>query len=97
MGTCGLDPYVVRGEPSVELGYRLLLAHWGRGYGTELARAALHHGLVRLGRPQVHAFALPQNRASCAILHKLGMTPDGTLDHGGLRHDLFRADAGSHP
>lgn len=89
VGTCGLDPVVVRGEPSVELGYRLLLAHWGRGYGTEIAGAMLQYGVATLGRARVHAFSLPQNRASCAILRKIGMVADGTIVHGGLDHDLF--------
>lgn len=89
VGTCGLDPCAVRGEPSVELGFRLLLAHWGCGFGTELARAMLQYGLDTLGRTRVHAFALPQNRASRAILHKIAMVPDGLLEHGGLIHDLF--------
>lgn len=91
VGTCGLDPVDVRGAPSVELGYRLLLAHWGRGYGTELAGAMLRYGLTTLGRARVHAFSLPQNRASRAILHKIGMIPDGMIEHGGLNHDLFVA------
>jgi len=91
VGTCGLDPVNVHGDSSVELGYRLLLTHWGRGYGTELAGAMLRYGLTTLGRPRVHAFSLPQNRASCAILRKIGMVPDGTIEHGGLVHDLFVA------
>ncbi|HEV3059405.1 MAG TPA: GNAT family N-acetyltransferase [Vicinamibacterales bacterium] len=35
--------------PSVELGYRLAFEHWGRGYATEGARAAIAFGFSSVG------------------------------------------------
>jgi RimJ/RimL family protein N-acetyltransferase len=35
--------------PCVELGYRLAFDHWGRGYATEGARAALVFGFATVG------------------------------------------------
>ena len=34
--------------PCVELGYRLAFGHWGRGYATEGARAAIAFGFATL-------------------------------------------------
>lgn len=89
VGTCGLSEYPIRDVPSVELGYRLLLAHWGRGYATEAARAMLDHGLRTLGRPRVHAFVAPENHASLRVIASLPFVRDGELIHAGLRHLLF--------
>lgn len=90
VGTCGLDPCELAGRDTVELGYRLLLAHWGRGYAREAARRMLRHGFA-LGWSPVHAFALRQNRASVAVLEAIGFAPAGTHVHAGLEHALFAA------
>src|SRR3954470_317358 len=35
--------------PCVEIGWRLAVAHWGKGYATEAARLALDYGFGTLG------------------------------------------------
>src|SRR5688572_5664889 len=35
VGTCGLGSYDLDGREEMELGYRLRLQHWGKGYATE--------------------------------------------------------------
>ena len=45
----------------------------GRGYATEGGRAALAYGFDRLALAEIAAFALPENRASVAVLERLGM------------------------
>ncbi len=54
--------------PAVEAGWRLAREHWGRGYATETARAALAHGFGPLALPEVVAFAVPGNAASRRVM-----------------------------
>ena len=89
--------------PCVEIGWRLARAHWGRGYATEAARAALADAFGRLGLAEVVAFTVPANAPSRAVMTRLGMTrdPADDFDHPLLpaghplrRHVLYRARAG---
>jgi RimJ/RimL family protein N-acetyltransferase len=50
--------------PCVEVGWRLAYAHWGKGYATEGARAALDHGFARLGLSQIVSFTAASNARS---------------------------------
>lgn len=88
--------------PAVEVAWRLAPAHWGRGYATEAARAALDDGFYRLGLAEIVAFTVVQNRPSRAVMERLGMTRDPAEDFGFAhprlpeghplhRHVLYRA------
>ena len=85
--------------PCVEIGWRLARAHWGKGYATEAARAALAHGFTALGLNEIVSFTVPANRRSRAVMERLGMTrnPGEDFDHPALaagdplrRHVLYR-------
>jgi len=83
-----------------EIGWRLARAAWGRGYATEAARLALRHGFDVLGLPQIVSFTVPENRASLAVMQRIGMNLRGVFDHPRfpeghrLRHHvLYAADA----
>ena len=60
--------------PCVELGYRLAREHWGRGYATEGARAALSIGFDRLGLQEIVSFTPTINLPSRAVMERVGMT-----------------------
>ena len=62
--------------PCVEVGWRLAARHWGRGYATEGARAALAFGFEQLGLREIVSFTTAANRASRAVMERLGMTRD---------------------
>ena len=47
--------------PAVEVGWRLASAHWGKGYATEGARAALDAGFTRFGLQEIVSFTVPAN------------------------------------
>ena len=72
--------------PAVEAGWRLSREHWGRGYATEAARAALAHGFGPLGLAEIVAFAVPGNLASRRVMERIGMQhdPGGDFDYPGL-------------
>jgi RimJ/RimL family protein N-acetyltransferase len=85
--------------PCVEVGWRLAHEHWGLGYATEAARAALDFGFQRLKLKEIVSFTVPANRRSRAVMERIGMnrTPDDDFDHPALpeghplrRHVLYR-------
>jgi RimJ/RimL family protein N-acetyltransferase len=69
--------------PCVEVGWRLAVEHWGHGYATEAARAALAFGFNRLNLPEVVSFTTVKNRRSRRVMERLGMshTPDDDFMH----------------
>jgi RimJ/RimL family protein N-acetyltransferase len=69
--------------PCVEVAWRIAKSHWGRGYATEAARAALRAAFVHLGLREVVSFTVPSNTRSIRVMEKLGMRRDlaGDFDH----------------
>jgi RimJ/RimL family protein N-acetyltransferase len=55
-----------------ELIYALAHSAWGRGLGTELAKAICAYGFETLGLSEVHATIAEQNTASLAVMKKIG-------------------------
>ena len=69
-------------SPCVEIGWRLAAAHWGQGYATEGARAALAYGFERLELDEIVAFTTVHNQRSRAVMQRLAMQADaGTFQH----------------
>ncbi len=62
--------------PAVEIGWRLAHKHWGQGYATEAAQAALQFGLQDLGLPTIVSVFQIENVASRRVIEKLGMRFD---------------------
>jgi RimJ/RimL family protein N-acetyltransferase len=92
IGDAGLYPLEGQG-PEVEVGYTLGAACWGRGYGTEAARACLAAGFDELGLDEIVAVADPANAASVRVLDKLGMRYVGRREAYGREHVVYRATA----
>jgi RimJ/RimL family protein N-acetyltransferase len=63
----------------IEVGYRFLRDHWGRGYATEAAAASIAFGLEELHLGRIVAVTLPGNRASRRVMEKCGMTFVGVM------------------
>lgn len=59
--------------PAVEIGWRLAREHWGRGYATEAAKAALKLGMEDLRLPAIVSIFQIENAASRNVIEKLGM------------------------
>lgn len=72
--------------PCVEVGWRLAAEHWGQGYATEAASAALGHAFGPLGLAEVVSFTVVANRRSRRVMERLGMTrsPADDFEHPGL-------------
>jgi RimJ/RimL family protein N-acetyltransferase len=56
------------------IGYSVLPAFWGQGFGTELAALLVEFAPGTLGVPEVRATTLDDNPASARVLQKLGFT-----------------------
>jgi [ribosomal protein S5]-alanine N-acetyltransferase len=81
IGDAGLIRLAFRG-PEVELGYRLKVPYWGKGYATEVARAWLAYGFDELALDRIVGVTNPDNVASQRVLEKIGMHREGTTTYG---------------
>lgn len=68
LGWCGLRE-VEHGE--VDLGFRFLCEHWGRGYATESGQRWLEYGFGPGGLTEIVAKAADENIGSQKVLTKL--------------------------
>jgi RimJ/RimL family protein N-acetyltransferase len=84
--------------PCVEVGWRLARAHWGQGYASEAARAALRAGFETIALEQIVSFTALGNQRSRAVMERIGLRDTGQdFDHPALppghalrRHCLYR-------
>jgi 3-dehydroquinate dehydratase/shikimate dehydrogenase len=101
IGYIGLDPVHIQASftPAVEIGWRLKLDHWGKGYATEGALASLDFGFNQLGLQEIVAYTTRQNMRSKAVMERIGMQrdPQGDFEHPKVpeghplrRHVLYR-------
>ena len=87
IGCCGFH---VGEEPRVlELAYHFKSRHWGHGYATEAASAALEYAFEVWGARHVVAWVFPENVASWKVLEKLGFVHE-RFDQGEKVYRLVR-------
>jgi RimJ/RimL family protein N-acetyltransferase len=67
--------------PAVEIGWRLGRAHWGQGFATEAARAALAFGWDPVGLDRVVSVHAVGNDPSGHVMQKIGMHLDRETVH----------------
>ncbi len=69
--------------PGIEIAWRLAFDHWGHGYATEAARAALDDGSSRLHLRDVIGVTTPGNVRSRRVMERLGMvlSESETFEH----------------
>lgn len=65
----------------LELGWRLLPNHTGKGYATEAARAIIDFAVKQTGTDYLVAVADPENIPSQRVMQRLGMTYKGIEPH----------------
>lgn len=96
----GLD---LEAAGTVELGYRLFPAAWGRGYATEGARVLVRHAFTALAAERVVATTMTVNVASRRVLEKVGLSLVRTFfeqwpeylegaEHGDVEYAVSRLD-----
>ncbi|WP_081158305.1 GNAT family N-acetyltransferase [Ensifer aridi] len=83
LGFCGLartdlEPHLPNG--TIEIGWRLAVPYWGKGYVTEAALALLEHGFAQRKLAEIVSFAVPANTRSITVMKRIGLRPDPTRD-----------------
>ena len=80
---CGIE------EDTIEIGYVVDPAYWGKGYATEAVRAVLRE-LKEMGFRKVTAGFFEENPASRKVMKKCGMTPAGLMEEEEYRGEIHR-------
>jgi ribosomal-protein-alanine N-acetyltransferase len=71
IGRCGLN--LINETSEVEIDFVVSPNSWGKGHGTEAAKAALAYGFENLRLQNIIALAKPENNASRRVIEKIGM------------------------
>lgn len=92
IGTCGLFRWNPKWRVCV-VGYEISPLHQGRGYMKEALATVLAWGFEGMDLNRVEAQVHPDNRASLALLRRLGFVEEGRLREvgywAGSHHDLM--------
>lgn len=89
LGWCGLKYH--NDEGIVDLGYRFMKKHWGKGYASESSKACLDYGFNVLQLDRIIGRAMKENTASINVLKKMGMTfykEEFCEGHDGMTYEL---------
>lgn len=72
-----------------EVGYRLPVHQWGKGYATEIANTLIQYGFETLKLKEIFGTTNPDNKVSEKVLEKCGLIKIGTTpSYGGS--NLFK-------
>jgi RimJ/RimL family protein N-acetyltransferase len=89
VGYDGIRHAKVAGRPVLELLWFLDADHWGQGYATEMGREAVRVAFEILEADELLAQTADENRASRAVMEKLGMRHTDSTMHAGLPHVVY--------
>ena len=92
VGRGGIHWIDFAGGRIVELAWAVGSAHWGLGFATELAAAAVEWA-VELGHGGAVAMVEPANIASLRVAEKVGLRRGEEVEYDGVPHLVYRIDA----
>jgi RimJ/RimL family protein N-acetyltransferase len=96
-GRAGIRPLVLDGVDEVEIVYTFRRALWGQGFASEITKALVNIGLVKLELPSLVGMVMVGNAASRRVLEKA----DFVLERGGTYHGdavvIYRLPIASKP
>jgi RimJ/RimL family protein N-acetyltransferase len=87
-----VGPHFPADWPAQEIGWAIAKTHWGKGYATEAARAAMAYAAQTLKWRHVIHVINPENVRSAAVALKLGSKPEGTWQREGKELTLYGQD-----
>jgi RimJ/RimL family protein N-acetyltransferase len=83
VGRGGLSRVILEGQPCLEVGWIVRPDLWGRGFASEIARAALAFAFAELGADEVVAYTEVHNVRSRSVMERIGMHFERDFDLGG--------------
>jgi [ribosomal protein S5]-alanine N-acetyltransferase len=89
IGRCGLLKQTVDGVQEIEVAYMIDKPYWGRGLGTEAARALKEFGRRRFGYTRFISLIDPENLASQRVAEKNGMRYEKDGEHEGRSFRVY--------
>jgi RimJ/RimL family protein N-acetyltransferase len=95
IGTVGV--FVRESSPEVEIGWTIYRAHWGKGFASEAARAALDFTVQRHGVRRIIAHVDKANERSLKVAVKIGMRWEKEADFYGETVSLYSIGVGDGP
>lgn len=72
-----------------DLGYRFMKKHWGKGFASETAIAALNYGFRKLKYSEIVGIADVAHKASNAILKKIGLIKRNEFIYDRTLHNFY--------
>jgi ribosomal-protein-alanine N-acetyltransferase len=94
IGRCGLLAQEVEGVGEVEVAYLLSPRFWGRGLGSEAARAVRDYGFGVLGRERLVSLIHRENEASKRVARAVGMGVEKVVTMYGMEVEVFAMGRG---
>lgn len=90
IGCCGLRPYSKRPN-TIELGFHLRPAYWGKGFAKEAAKTTIQYAFEKLATGALFAGHNPKNEPSRHLLTRLGFefTHEEFYPPTGLQHPSY--------
>ena len=89
---CGMIGLDFGNEEGPEIGYWLGVAHWGNGFATEGAKAALEYAFSVLNLQHVISLIHPHNAASIRVALRIGEKPEGQAELFGAMRSVYGID-----
>jgi RimJ/RimL family protein N-acetyltransferase len=78
--------------PGFELGGHLARCHWGKGYASEGARAAMAFAFDVLRKDHIISLVDPANHASIRVVERIGEQLEGGINHAGREMLVYGLD-----
>ena len=92
IGDCGCfvrELEELGGKAEFELGWHVRRDLWNRGYATEAAQCCIEYAFSRLGARRIIALVRPENKSSCRVAEKSGMTCEKVIFWRGYDHCIY--------
>jgi RimJ/RimL family protein N-acetyltransferase len=72
-----------------EIGWNLLLEHWGKGFATEAAKAVIQHAFENFNVNRIVAFPNAENTRSTTLCERVGMINEGRVREVRLINGIY--------